>query len=184
MARRGMAGQRAPLDPQPRWLDRRRRHRPRGGRGQAAAADLLASLRRRMAIRGPSTSRSMRTGRCTSSATARADGGPGREIRSTSSTGCIDVDIRATPFTNTLPIRRLALQPGESRDLRMAFIDVPGLDVRPSTSAIRVSRRPFMVASIASSRARFRPICPSIATVSSSTIRAAGGGPSSSTARD
>jgi len=44
-------------------------------------------------------------------------------------TGCIDVDIRATPFTNTLPIRRLALQPGESRDLRMAFIDVPGLDL-------------------------------------------------------
>ncbi|HEY7355872.1 MAG TPA: putative glycolipid-binding domain-containing protein, partial [Ktedonobacterales bacterium] len=27
---------------------------------------------------------------------------------------CIDVDIAATPFTNTLPIRRLALQPGQS----------------------------------------------------------------------
>jgi uncharacterized protein len=44
--------------------------------------------------------------------------------------GCIDVDIRATPFTNTLPIRRLGLVPGESRDLSMAFIDVPRLDVR------------------------------------------------------
>ena len=44
--------------------------------------------------------------------------------------GCIDVDIRATPFTNTLPIRRLGLMPGESRDVSMAFIDVPALDVR------------------------------------------------------
>src|SRR5579859_3663164 len=26
--------------------------------------------------------------------------------------GCLDVDISATPFTNTLPIRRLALHPG------------------------------------------------------------------------
>ncbi|MFL5757413.1 MAG: putative glycolipid-binding domain-containing protein [Chloroflexota bacterium] len=44
--------------------------------------------------------------------------------------GCMDVDIRATPFTNTLPIRRLGLMPGESRDVSMAFIDVPALDVR------------------------------------------------------
>jgi uncharacterized protein len=44
--------------------------------------------------------------------------------------GCIDVDIRATPFTNTLPIRRLGLMPGESRDVSMAFIDVPSLEVR------------------------------------------------------
>jgi uncharacterized protein len=28
--------------------------------------------------------------------------------------GCVDVDISATPFTNTLPIRRLGLQPGET----------------------------------------------------------------------
>jgi hypothetical protein len=27
-------------------------------------------------------------------------------------TGCIDVDIRVTPFTKSLPIRRLRLQPG------------------------------------------------------------------------
>src|SRR6202049_2285150 len=26
--------------------------------------------------------------------------------------GCLDVDISVTPFTNTLPIRRLTLQPG------------------------------------------------------------------------
>lgn len=45
--------------------------------------------------------------------------------------GCIDVDIRATPFTNTLPIRRLGLRAGERADLRVAFVDVPGLDVSP-----------------------------------------------------
>ncbi len=38
--------------------------------------------------------------------------------------GCLEVDISATPFTNTLPIRRLALQPGESRDVPAAYIDV------------------------------------------------------------
>src|SRR5678816_817684 len=31
--------------------------------------------------------------------------------------GCLDLDISCTPFTNTLPIRRLALSPGESADL-------------------------------------------------------------------
>jgi hypothetical protein len=42
--------------------------------------------------------------------------------------GCIDVDIMATPFTNTLPIRRLGLQPGESADLNVAYISVPSLE--------------------------------------------------------
>jgi hypothetical protein len=45
--------------------------------------------------------------------------------------GCIDVDLRATPFTNTLPIRRLGLKPGERADLLVAFILVPGLSVSP-----------------------------------------------------
>ena len=44
---------------------------------------------------------------------------------------CIDVDIRATPFTNTLPIRRLRLLAGEDAELRVAFVDVPGLVVSP-----------------------------------------------------
>jgi hypothetical protein len=46
--------------------------------------------------------------------------------------GCIDVDISATPFTNTLPIRRLGLQPGESAELAMAYVDVPELRVAPA----------------------------------------------------
>lgn len=41
--------------------------------------------------------------------------------------GCIDVDISATPFTNTLPIRRLGLKPGESEELAVAYVRVPEL---------------------------------------------------------
>ncbi len=45
---------------------------------------------------------------------------------------CTDVDISVTPFTNTLPIRRLGLEPGESADLRLAYMDVPGMRVEPT----------------------------------------------------
>lgn len=44
--------------------------------------------------------------------------------------GCQDVDVAATPITNTLPIRRLGLRPGEHRDITVAWIDVPSLQVR------------------------------------------------------
>ena len=40
---------------------------------------------------------------------------------------CIDVDISVTPFTNTLPIRRLGLRPGESEELLVAYIRAPEL---------------------------------------------------------
>jgi hypothetical protein len=43
--------------------------------------------------------------------------------------GTIDVDITATPFTNTLPIRRLGLEAGQSADIVVAYIDVPSLTV-------------------------------------------------------
>ena len=46
--------------------------------------------------------------------------------------GCVDVDIAATPFTNSLPIRRLPWQVGQSRDLRMVWLLVPELTVRPA----------------------------------------------------
>jgi uncharacterized protein len=45
--------------------------------------------------------------------------------------GCLDIDISRTPFTNTLPIRRLALTPGESADLLVAYVTVPDLSIRP-----------------------------------------------------
>jgi uncharacterized protein len=45
--------------------------------------------------------------------------------------GCIDVDIRCTPLTNTLPIRRLDWSRGTSHDLDVAFVSVPELTIRP-----------------------------------------------------
>ncbi|MFI6576684.1 putative glycolipid-binding domain-containing protein [Nocardiopsis sp. NPDC050513] len=44
--------------------------------------------------------------------------------------GCLDADVAATPLTNTLPIRRLGLNPGEYRDIAVAWIDIPCLRVR------------------------------------------------------
>jgi len=46
-------------------------------------------------------------------------------------TGCTDVDISVTPFTNTLPIRRLQLAEGESAEIRVAYIQLPGPAIRP-----------------------------------------------------
>lgn len=45
--------------------------------------------------------------------------------------GCIDVDIMVTPLTNTLPIRRLALAPGESREISVVYVAAPDFTVRP-----------------------------------------------------
>lgn len=45
--------------------------------------------------------------------------------------GCHDIDISATPFTNTLAIRRLKLRPGQKAELRVVHVDVPSLRLRP-----------------------------------------------------
>ncbi|MBB2957349.1 putative glycolipid-binding domain-containing protein [Pseudoclavibacter helvolus] len=37
--------------------------------------------------------------------------------------GALDVDIRATPLTNTFPMRRLGLEVGEQREIEVAYID-------------------------------------------------------------
>ncbi len=52
----------------------------------------------------------------------------GKEISSLK--GCFDVDISGTPFTNTLPIRRLALQSGSSATLSMVYITIPQLQLK------------------------------------------------------
>jgi hypothetical protein len=49
--------------------------------------------------------------------------------------GCIDIDIQATPLTNTLPIRRLDWISGESVEVRLCYVEVPGL-----TLAVRNQR--------------------------------------------
>ena len=45
--------------------------------------------------------------------------------------GCIDVDISVTPFTNTIPIRRLDLQPGQSETIHVTYINIETLAVEP-----------------------------------------------------
>jgi hypothetical protein len=44
---------------------------------------------------------------------------------------CTDIDIEATPLTNTLPIRRLRLKQGEGAAIRLVYIRVPGLTSEP-----------------------------------------------------
>jgi len=41
--------------------------------------------------------------------------------------GCSDVDLSATPFTNTLPIRRLDLGEGETSEIVAVYVDVPNM---------------------------------------------------------
>lgn len=43
--------------------------------------------------------------------------------------GCVDIDFRATPFSNTLPIRRLNLSVGESATINVAYINAPDLAI-------------------------------------------------------
>lgn len=45
--------------------------------------------------------------------------------------GCIDIDLTCTPFTNTLPIRRLQLDPGDAADIITAVVDPTTLGVVP-----------------------------------------------------
>ena len=49
--------------------------------------------------------------------------------------GCVDVDISATPFTNTLPIRRIGSQLGQRTELIMAWIKVPELTIHRAPQA-------------------------------------------------
>ena len=56
----------------------------------------------------------------------RPDGRAVPELR-----GCIDVDISVTPFTNTLPIRRLVLTPTESAELLVAYFKGTELQAWP-----------------------------------------------------
>jgi len=46
--------------------------------------------------------------------------------------GCLDVDLGNTPATNTLPIRRLGLAPGQAADVLVARVRFPMLGVEPS----------------------------------------------------
>jgi uncharacterized protein len=43
--------------------------------------------------------------------------------------GAIDVDLSATPFTNTLPIRRLGLEAGQAETIHVVYVRFPELEV-------------------------------------------------------
>lgn len=47
--------------------------------------------------------------------------------------GCVDLDVRCTPFTNTLPIRRIPIEVGEQFDTRVVMVEVDTLSVVPAT---------------------------------------------------
>lgn len=49
--------------------------------------------------------------------------------------GCIDIDITGTPFTNTLPIRRLGEALRERQEIVVAYITLPQASVAPSRQA-------------------------------------------------
>ena len=44
--------------------------------------------------------------------------------------GCYDIDLPCTPFTSTLPIRRLTLQVGDDVELPVVGVDVETLEAR------------------------------------------------------
>lgn len=44
--------------------------------------------------------------------------------------GCIDIDISLTPFTNTLPIRRLGLEEGQRTPIHVVYIRFPEFTVQ------------------------------------------------------
>ncbi|PSL43379.1 hypothetical protein CLV51_10868 [Chitinophaga niastensis] len=44
--------------------------------------------------------------------------------------GCIDIDIALTPFTNTLPVKRLHFEPGERKTIDMLYIKLPEFELQ------------------------------------------------------
>jgi len=65
--------------------------------------------------------------------------------------GCVDGDIWPTPFTNTLPIRRLGLAVGERREIDVALIDgVDATVTRASQAYTRLDRSVFRFESVGS----------------------------------
>lgn len=45
--------------------------------------------------------------------------------------GCIDIDIPLTPFTNTLPIRRLSLSENQSQEIKVIYCDLLEQQIKP-----------------------------------------------------
>jgi len=68
----------------------------------------------------------------TRSLVLRRDGEPALELASGGAgwpEGCVDVDLELSPSTNTLPIRRLGLDVGETAEIAAAWVRYPSLAV-------------------------------------------------------
>ena len=68
--------------------------------------------------------RSERTIEQASSQSWRIDGADAPELA-----GCEDIDLMATPLTNTLPVKRLQLAAGQPREFDVAWVRLPDLRV-------------------------------------------------------
>ncbi|TSA83874.1 transcriptional regulator [Deinococcus detaillensis] len=64
----------------------------------------------------------------TRSASGRWHGNGGEELSDLS--GCTDLDLNVTPYTNTLALRRLDLHPGEAGEILAVVVEVPSLTRR------------------------------------------------------
>lgn len=59
--------------------------------------------------------------------------------------GCVDVDLGASPSTNTLPIKRVAPALGSRLDLKAAWVRFPSLEVEPLVQSYeRVGKRLYL----------------------------------------
>jgi hypothetical protein len=54
----------------------------------------------------------------------------GREANSFSE--CTDIDITLTPFTNTLPIKRMSFEIGETKTITVIYIDIAKQTIEPA----------------------------------------------------
>ena len=73
--------------------------------------------------------------------------------------GCYDVEVSCTPFTATLPIRRLPLHVGDTAELAVALIDVETLEVRPVRRRYtRSGERTWVVTDLESDAGRAAPV--------------------------
>jgi hypothetical protein len=71
-------------------------------------------------------------GAAAASGTAAGDPRPApAAVEVLSVAGCLDVDLAFTPATNILPLRRLELAVGESREVTAAWVRFPDLSVEP-----------------------------------------------------
>ncbi len=66
---------------------------------------------------------------------------------------CTEIDIQVSPFTNSLPIRRLKIEVGAAADIRVVYITIPSLEL-----SVEQQRYTRLADSEASQRYRFESL--------------------------